>query len=228
MSNRDTKFLLATSTITWLAGELALLLGLALLLMPTATALAQIVPPEQVKPNNPNGMYGGCNHPDAGVRRKIDHVKEAGQDVTKVTAISVLDCHRFDGPGATHVVQCPAHTDFTYCLLNQNDGVGNHILLGVKTREVEPECKVAAKRAGPPAQIDIVIQDPTGVVVIGFTGGVTNAETQPYAVGNDRKPIIITATKIDQTEPASLGSRPPTQPTQKPTAISRSSTAAGV
>ncbi len=43
-----------------------------------------------------------------------------------------------------------------------------------------------------------------GIAVIEFRGGVNNAQTQPYAVVNDRHPIIITATKVNQSMLASL------------------------
>jgi hypothetical protein len=56
---------------------------------------------------------------------------EVGRSLDNVTAIDVIDCHVFDGPGVSFIVDCPSGSAFTYCIRNQNDGVGNHIYLGV-------------------------------------------------------------------------------------------------
>jgi len=187
---------------------MGLLLGASLFVMPVASARAQIVPFEVANPNDPNGMYGGCAPGgNAGVERKSDKVR-GHSDLATVVAISVIDCHQFDGPGGTSVVPCPPNTSFSYCLLTQNDGVGNHIELGVIVRKPDtqpPACRLAATRVGPPAQIDIAFLDQIdGISTIEFRGGVINAQTQPYAVFSDRFPIIITATKVNQTKTASL------------------------
>src|SRR5438874_20215 len=45
--------------------------------------------------------------------------------------VDVIDCHRFDGPGGTFVVDCEGRP-YSYCVLNQNDGNGDHVFLGVR------------------------------------------------------------------------------------------------
>lgn len=65
----------------------------------------------------------------------------------------------------------------------------------------KPICKLTATRTGPPTQIDITVQDPdTGLASIIVTKS-NNADTPvpPFTVG-DNSPIVITSTKIDQTQ----------------------------
>ena len=174
------------------------------LLMPVASARATVLKAGIADPGDPNAMYGNCGDTASGLVRKASHVLGSGKDFSLVRRIYVLDCHRFDGPGNTFVVPCPPNSNYSYCLQNQNDGLGNHILLGVITSTSQP-CLLAQRRAGPPAQIDIRFFNPAfGVNSIEFRGGVSNAQIQPYAIVDDRSPIIVTATKIDQSQPASL------------------------
>jgi len=65
----------------------------------------------------------------------------------------------------------------------------------------KPICKLTATRVGPPTQIDITVQDPdSGLASIVVTKS-NNADTPvpPFTVG-DTSPIVITSTKIDQTQ----------------------------
>jgi hypothetical protein len=57
--------------------------------------------------------------------------------LTNVTAIAVLVCESFDGGGGTFEVPCPAGSPYTHCAENHNDGLANHILLGIL--EVTPD-----------------------------------------------------------------------------------------
>jgi hypothetical protein len=156
--------------------------------------------------NDPNGLYGGCLRPPpaSGVRRKSDFVLDAGMTVVDVSSIVVIDCHGFDGPGGTFVVACPLDSRYSYCLRNENDGVGNHIYLGVVVDTVIPMCRVTERRNSPVAQIDIALHDPgTGIAVIELIDS-TNTQTQHYFTDH-RAPVVLTATKINQTQPARIG-----------------------
>ncbi len=69
----------------------------------------------------------------------------------------------------------------------------------------KPICKLTASRTGPPAQIDITVQDlDTGLASIVVTES-NNADTPvpPFTVG-DTSPLVITSTKINQTQRAQV------------------------
>ena len=116
----------------------------------------------------------------------------------------MIDCHGFDGGGGSYFAPCPRGTDYSYCVLNSNDGAGNHVLLGVVVDTVAPRCKVTARRAGPTAQIDITVHDPgTGIASITLRDE-NNVQTHHYFTDH-RAPVVLTATKIDQGRRASFG-----------------------
>ena len=77
-----------------------------------------------------NTSYGNCA-PGAQTRFKPELVGEVGKSIEKVSAINVLYCGPWDGPGGTSVVSCPPGQQYSYCLQNRNDGQGNSVLLGV-------------------------------------------------------------------------------------------------
>jgi hypothetical protein len=156
--------------------------------------------------DDPNGFYGGCRLPEypSGVRRKSDIVREAGGSLFDVSGIEVIDCHGYDGSGGSFVVPCPSGREYAYCVLNENDGAGNHVLLGVIVDIVPPRCKTVARRRGPVAQVDLTVHDPgTGIHSITLQDE-NNVQTQHY-FSTDRDPLIVTATKVDQGRPASFG-----------------------
>jgi Ca2+-binding RTX toxin-like protein len=81
----------------------------------------------------PWGTYGPCIDSATHIRTRGVHVIEVGKSLDNVPfdGIDVLDCHPFDGPGGTFVVDCGG-LPYSYCLRNQNDGVGNDVTLGVR------------------------------------------------------------------------------------------------
>lgn len=85
------------------------------------------------------GTYGPCHPAAIQIRTKGVHVVGAGKNLSNVPTdgIDVLECRPFDGPGGTRVVDCGGRP-YTYCLLNENDGVGNHVFLGVRACEGPP------------------------------------------------------------------------------------------
>jgi hypothetical protein len=64
---------------------------------------------------------------------KSDLIYYVGHTLVNVIGIVVLECRPFDGGGGAFVVPCPAGTpsSISYCVESDNDGVGNHVLLGV-------------------------------------------------------------------------------------------------
>ncbi len=82
------------------------------------------------------GSYGPCA-PGAISRTKASHVLEVGKSLANVPmdGIDIIECQGFDGPGSTQIVDCGGR-DYSYCLLNYNDGCGNHVMLGVKEASV--------------------------------------------------------------------------------------------
>ena len=174
-----------------LAASVPLVPGAAAQTTQTPEAAALLVPADR---NDPTGFYGNCRTPFSGVRRKSLHVGEVGKNLAEVTAIVILECREFDGPGGTQLIEPCA--PYAYCLLNENDGVGNHVKLGVKVDRDPPRCRVIDRRPGPIAQIDVLLQDTgTGIETSGLDA--TNVQTQHY-VTDSRSPIVVTATKIEQ------------------------------
>ncbi len=80
------------------------------------------------------GSYGPCA-PGAVSRTKASHVLEVGKSLTNVPTdgIDVLECRRYTGMGPTNIVDCGGRP-YTYCLLNDNDGGGNYVMLGVREK----------------------------------------------------------------------------------------------
>jgi len=158
---------------------------------------------------DPAGMYGHCGNVNSGIASKIQSIPATTANLDKVAAIVVLDCHQFDGGGGSSIVPCPAGTNPfpSYCLLVQNDGLGNHVLLGVFVDKNLP-CLLTGNSSGPPAQIAITFKDNAfGITGIELRGGVSNATTQFFAGpsnGPDNREIVLSATKIDQSATASL------------------------
>jgi hypothetical protein len=154
---------------------------------------------------DPTGMYGHCGGVNSGVESKLAVIFPVGTDLDKLQQIRVLDCHPFDGPGGSFIVPCPAGTKPvpTYCVQNQNDGRGNHILVGVFINKNLP-CTLTGQSSGPPAQITITFTDAAfGIFGVELRGGASNATTQFFA-GSGSRIIVLTATKINQGAPASL------------------------
>jgi hypothetical protein len=90
---------------------------------------------------DPNGLYGPSSQPGAGQRHKSEHVLEArdrvtgqivGKTLDRVVFIDVLELLPYDGPGGTYIY--PGLGPYSYTLLNENDGVGNHVRLGIVER----------------------------------------------------------------------------------------------
>jgi hypothetical protein len=109
------------------------------------------------------------------------------------------------GPGGTFIVTCPAGTSYSYCLRNQNDGVGNHIELGVVVDTVPPTCTLTRNIAGPLGQIDVTFRDTgSGISVIEMRGGSTNLQLHLADFREDDAPAVMTATKIKQGQPGRL------------------------
>jgi hypothetical protein len=160
--------------------------------------------------SDPAAMYGHCGDVNSGIQSKIHSIPISAADSNKVAAITVLDCHQFDGPGGSSIVPCPAGSNPfpTYCVLIQNDGLGNHVLLGVFINRQSLPCELTGKSSGPPAQITITFRDSAfGISTIELRGGSSNATTQFFAGptnGPDNRVIVLSATKINQSAPASL------------------------
>jgi WD40 repeat protein/DNA-binding SARP family transcriptional activator len=80
----------------------------------------------------PFGTYGPCHvSPGGEPQSRSRHVIEAGNSLNNVREINILDCRPADAPGGTRIVPCPPRSGHSYCLLNEDDGNGNHIFLAV-------------------------------------------------------------------------------------------------
>jgi len=78
----------------------------------------------------PNAYYGGCSAgPADGNKFGILSAAHLTQ-LNGLLAVSVLQCDSFGG-GPYGLVPCPAGSPFQQCVNWPNDGVGNHVLLGV-------------------------------------------------------------------------------------------------
>src|SRR4029077_221579 len=132
-------------------------------------------------------MYGHCGGVNSGIQTKA-LIPGSATNLSKISAIKVLDCRPADGAGGGTVVPCPAGTTPfpTYCVQVQNDGLGNHVLLGVFVDIKNLPCQLTGKSSGPPAQITISIRDSVfGILNVELRGGVPNATTQFFAGENN-------------------------------------------
>lgn len=154
---------------------------------------------------DPTALYGHCGNVNSGIASKINAIPATAADLDKVQQIRVLDCGPFDSSGGGAVVPCPAGSTPipTYCVHVGNDGLGNHVLLGVFINKNLP-CTLTGKTSGPPAQITVTFTDSAfGITGVELRGGASNATTQFFA-GSGNRIITLTATKINQGAPASL------------------------
>jgi hypothetical protein len=154
--------------------------------------------------SDPSGFYGHCGDATSGAGQKVGALGTLAPNLDKIAAIRILDCHPFDGPGGSSMVPCPPGTKPvpTYCWLVQNDGAGNHVLVGVFIDTSLP-CKLTGQSSGPPAQITISITDSAWGISGIHIGGLNNATAQLFA-GAGNRVIVLTATKINQGAPASV------------------------
>jgi len=83
------------------------------------------------------GDYGACAD-GAGIRCRAEGVTGVGRSLSDVSRIDVLDCGPSDGPGDFEITPvCPS--GYSYCVENADDGVGNHVKLGVVERSLVNE-----------------------------------------------------------------------------------------
>jgi hypothetical protein len=104
-----------------------------------------------------------------------------------------------DSAGNTYVTGTTSSSDFPTKnpLQPTNRGFFDVFLLKVAPG---PGCALSATRAGPPAQIDITVQSPdAGVATIVATQAVNTSVAVPAFTRGTRAPIVVTATKINQT-----------------------------
>ena len=154
---------------------------------------------------DPTAMYGHCGNVNSGIQSKITSIPASAAGLDKVQQIRVLDCGPFDSSGGGTVVPCPAGSTPipTYCVHVGNDGLGNHVLLGVFINKNLP-CTLTGKSSGPPAQITVTFTDSAfGILNVELRGGASNATTQFFA-GSGNRVIVPTATKVNQGAPASV------------------------
>lgn len=88
---------------------------------------------------DPNASYTGCPG-GATVQSKLPLVENFGIDPRLINGIVTLRCAAANGPAGTKRVPCPPSSPFSLCLRNQDDGLGNSVMLGV----------IAANGAGDP------------------------------------------------------------------------------
>ncbi|MFZ5547159.1 MAG: hypothetical protein ACOZJX_00470 [Pseudomonadota bacterium] len=155
----------------------------------------------------PDGFYGPCGNPQAdpsnGIGSKSAIVRQAGGNTALAQFIDVLQCKAWTGGGGSRVVSCEG-TPYDYCVLNDNDGLGNHILLGVVLDKQPPVCQVVGSRQTPMEQLDVKITDKgVGLVGVYFIGGLSNVQYGAYY--HDPKSIVVNFTKLDPMKPAVVG-----------------------
>jgi hypothetical protein len=107
------------------------------ILLACAVAAAGQRIPQINASHDPYQVYGGCSTNFSGYISKAGDVEGIGRTLTNVTAIDVLVCRPFDGPGGDREVPCPAGSPYAHCAEVDNDGLANHILLGIL--EVTPD-----------------------------------------------------------------------------------------
>ena len=80
---------------------------------------------------DPNAQYGGCAS-GSGYRTKSSVILEARDTLRDISGIVVTKCTQADGPPGTKKVPCSKKNAFyAACFMNSDDGVGNHVELGL-------------------------------------------------------------------------------------------------
>jgi hypothetical protein len=80
---------------------------------------------------DPNAQYGGCAS-GSGYRTKSSVILEARDTLRDVSGIVVTKCTKADGPPGPKKVPCSKKNAFyAACYMNSDDGVGNHVELGL-------------------------------------------------------------------------------------------------
>jgi hypothetical protein len=81
--------------------------------------------------HDPYEVYGGCASNYSGFFSKAPEAAGIASSLANVTAIDVLACGPFDGGGGGHEVPCPSGSPYTHCVEVHNDGLANHVLVGI-------------------------------------------------------------------------------------------------
>src|SRR5437879_994254 len=81
--------------------------------------------------HDPYEVYGGCARNFSGYFQKAGDAVGIGRTLANVTALDVLVCGPFDGGGGLFEVACPAGSPYGHCAEVHNDGLANHVLLGI-------------------------------------------------------------------------------------------------
>ena len=110
-----------------------------MLVVGTAAANSQAIPPVNDS-HDPYEVYGGCASNFSGFFSKTGQIVGAVGALRNVTAIDVLECTEFNGGGGGIIVPCPPNSPYAYCISTENDGLANHISVGVMklTKENDP------------------------------------------------------------------------------------------
>src|SRR5690242_7101779 len=81
--------------------------------------------------HDPYQVYGDCARNFSGFFPKSGDAEGIGRTMANVTAIDVLACGEFNGGGGGHEVPCPSGSPYTHCAGVGNEGLANHVLLGI-------------------------------------------------------------------------------------------------
>jgi len=120
---------------------------------------------------DPFEEYGNCGGSEMGnfgskATAILYALQNAGKPVTLkgVLAVKLLSCKTFTGGGGSYIVPCPSGSPYTYCVGNDNDGLGHDILLGVLTRNerTNPSAKYSGCTGGGAPQSKLALYQAAG------------------------------------------------------------------
>jgi hypothetical protein len=132
--------------------------------------------------NLPEDIYCPSGYP-SGCRSIRGMVAEAGLDLNNVARVDLLILRRYDGGGNSYVIKCPSnYSNFNYdwCVQNENDGVGNHVLLGVKAI-IPPSEKIDCYWNFDCGKLNIERRCSDGIILRKATTGICNNPGTPQS-----------------------------------------------
>ncbi len=94
-----------------------------------------------------------------------NHLIQAGLNLAEISSVVLLEMKGFTGNGPAQITTCPQSNFGTFdtCVVNTNDGNGNHVLFGVRTKSTQTNNTVTASL--PQTQSIVCSVDKTAVEV---------------------------------------------------------------
>lgn len=147
--------------------------------------------------SDPHQLYGMCGPGGSALQMKSATLRGLPLTPSNVLAITVLTCEPAHG-GGSRLVSCPAGSPYGHCIKIGNDGLGNHVVLGLleldgQTRPAAPYdgCPDGALTPSKLALFRAAGGDPRGIkglVTVSCTAATSTAAQNPAEVPCPARP----------------------------------------